>query len=278
MFKYWIMKKIHVLIWMMSVISLGLTSCLKDDRIDDLEYGIRPEDLSTKKIIEIPADADHMKSIAILAVGAEQEITIGEVRLAAEKPAGEDIEVVLKKSVQGDLIPEGEELFPLDKITLPTSVVIPKGERAVPLTAKIKTEALQANGSYLVIEIESVKQPGYTISGNFGNLLLALKVRSPYEGKYKYEMEGDFAPPASTEVYLETVSPTRLSAGGLFGGKFSNKVYYEIDPTTNKVTLDVYGQATSVISGTYDPNKKSFTIEWNILGGRYVKETYALIQ
>ena len=38
-------------------------------------------------------------------------------------------------------------------------------------------------------------------------------------------------------------------AGGLFGGKFTNKVFYEIDPTTNKVTLDVDGQATSVISG-----------------------------
>ena len=46
-------------------LALGITSCLKDDKIDNLEYSIRAKDLEINKIIEFPI-ISHLKSLLVL--------------------------------------------------------------------------------------------------------------------------------------------------------------------------------------------------------------------
>lgn len=162
-------------------ISVGLTSCLKDDEIDSQKYGLI--NLNANKIIEIPADASHEISLTLLPEGTK-ELTIGEVRLAAENPASEDITVSLTTDKTSEVIDEDLPLFPMNGITVPASVTIPKGKRSVPLTVTINTSLLQSDPQYAAISISAVDKQGYIISGNFGLVKLNMKIKHKYEGRY----------------------------------------------------------------------------------------------
>lgn len=174
-------RRIYILIISALVISGGLTSCLKDKKIDDQEYGLI--DLNANKIIEIPSDASHEVSLTLLPEGLK-DITIGEVRLAAEKAASEDIVVSLTTGKSAEIIGDEGPLFPLSGVTVPASVTIPKGERSVPLIVKVNTALLESEPQYLAISISSVDKQGYIISGNFGLVKLNMKIKHKYQGRY----------------------------------------------------------------------------------------------
>lgn len=161
-------------------ILLGFTSCLNDDNIDDQEYGLI--NLNAKKIIEIPSSASHEKSLTLLPNGTI-DVTLGEVRLAAENPSSEDIVITLSTDPTG-IFTEDEAIFPLDQIEVPATVTIPKGERSVPLVVKVNTDYLQGNPQYFPVTIKSVDKSGYTISGNFATLKVNAKVKHKYQGRY----------------------------------------------------------------------------------------------
>ncbi|NJO92779.1 MAG: DUF1735 domain-containing protein [Chloroflexia bacterium] len=174
-------RNIYKLILSALFVSVGLTSCLKDDDIDDQKYGLI--NLNANKIIEIPADASHEISLTLLPEGTK-ELTIGEVRLAAESPASEDITVSLTSANTSDIIGSDKPLFPLDGVTVPATVTIPKGSRSVPLVVSINTTLLQSDPQYIAISITSVDKQGYIVSGNFGHLKLNMKVKHKFEGRY----------------------------------------------------------------------------------------------
>jgi len=138
--------------------------------------------LNANKIIEIPATTSHEVSLALKPTGFI-DITIGEVRLAAENPAAEDIVVSLTSSQSSEIL-SGETIFPLDQIVIPTTVTIPKGERSVPLTVSVNSDYCADDPQYVAVSISSVDKDGYIISGNFGYVALSLKIKNRYEGRY----------------------------------------------------------------------------------------------
>lgn len=176
------MKKYKIVGFILSllVIFSGLTSCLTDQKIEDQEYGMI--NLNANKIIELPSDASHLVSKTLLP-GGVLDVNLGEVRLAAEEPAAEDIVVTLTTSKSATLNP-GKDLFPLDKVVVPTTLTIPKGQRSVPLVVKVNTDYLAAEPQYIAISIASVDKQGYIISGNFGDLKVNFKIKHRYEGRY----------------------------------------------------------------------------------------------
>jgi hypothetical protein len=176
------MKSITKIIYVFTLIfiSLSVTSCLNDEMIDSQEYGLI--NLDANKIIEIPSDASHEISLTLLPEG-EKQITIGEVRLAAENPASEDIVVSLTSDTAG-VFSHGEGIFPLDKVQVPATVTIPKGERSAPLVITVNTAFLQSSPTYIAVTVKSVDKAGYIISGNYGTVKINAKVKHKYEGRY----------------------------------------------------------------------------------------------
>lgn len=265
------------------IVSGGFTSCLNDKKIDDQEYGLI--NLNANKIIEIPADASHEISLTLLPEGIK-DLTIGEVRLAAESPASEDIVVSLTTSKTSEIIGSDLPLFPLDQITVPVTVTIPKGERSVPLIVKINTAVLESNPQYLAISIASVDKQGYIISGNYGLVKVNMKVKHKYEGKYVLTGTMVNLPSPGAYVHVTTVwdpdpyivqlqtkdgqslqfydenlftngftYPIATAAGGLSGwGSFSP--IFKFDDAGNVIEVtNYYGQpASNTRSAEIDPS------------------------
>ncbi|MFM2292044.1 MAG: hypothetical protein RIS29_1857 [Bacteroidota bacterium] len=183
------------------LLPLLLSSCLSDTNINDQEYGLI--NLNSKKIVEIATDASHTRNIISLDLG-KTDFDF-ELRLAAENPAAEDIEVKLEvvkdtaavrsavRTYLGDQYPAtgkdsvpDEDLVPFDfaGASVPATIVIPKGSRSVKLPVNIDTHLLKSETQFALFRIKSVTNSGYTVSGNFGQVLLSLKVKHKYAGRY----------------------------------------------------------------------------------------------
>lgn len=210
------------------VISVGFTSCLDDDNIDDQEYGLI--NLNANKIIEIPSDASHEKSLTLLPEGIK-ELTIGEVRLAAEDPASEDIVVSLTTANSSEIIGSDLPLFPLNGVTVPASVTIPKGERSVPLIVSVNTALLDSEPQYFAISVASVDKDDYVISGNFGYLKLNLKVKHKYEGRY-----------ILSGTMVDYTNSSLIHVTTAFSELYPNDVYTVVLETKNGSTLQLYDE------------------------------------
>lgn len=291
-------SKIYGLIISALIISVGFTSCLNDNAIDDQEYGLI--NLNANKIIEIPSGASHEKSLVLLPEGLK-DVTLGTVRLAAENPASEDIVVSLTTAKSAEIIGSELPLFPLTGITVPATVTIPKGERSVPLIVKINTALLQSNPQYLAISISAVDKQGYIISGNLDVLKLNMKIKHKYEGRYVLTgtmvhlpspgaynhitavMEGE-----PFTVQLQTVDGSSLilydenvfgdyiypmsTASGAMSGWGSFCPVFKFDDAGNIISVvNDYGQPagntrSAVLNPTgvnkYDPATKSFTVSY----------------
>ena len=289
-------RRIYVLVMSALVALVGLTSCLNDKKIDDQEYGLI--NLNANKFIEIPANTSHEKSLTLLPEGIK-DVTIGEVRLAAENPASEDIVVSLSTANSAQIIGSGFPLFPLNQITVPASVTIPKGQRSVPLIAKINTAVLLSNPQYVAISITAVDKQGYVISGNFGLVKLNMKIKHKYQGRYVLTGTMVHLPSPGAYVHITTlfdpdpytvqlqtldgssllfyeeqgwqdyIYPMATAAGGYSGwGSFCP--IFKFDDAGNIIAVtNYYGQPASntrsaVLDPTgvnkYDPATKSFKV------------------
>lgn len=251
-------NKLYGLIILLAAVTVGLTSCLNDPNIEDQKYGLI--NLNANKIIELPSDASHTINLSVLDEGVKEFVY--EVRLAAENPAEEDVVVNLQvvsdrdavlKAVRTyladsypatgkDSIPDEDILsFPVAGITLPASVTIPKGARSVALKVKIDTHQFTTDTQFALIQIKSVTNAGYIVSGNFNQLLLSCKVRHPYAGRYictgTFEDVTNAAwshtATALKEIYdedylidLETVDGTTLIIGYTPTFDKSNRYYF----------------------------------------------------
>ncbi len=289
----------------MLVVSLGFTSCLDDKNIENMEYGLI--NLNANKIIEIPAEATHEISMTLLPEG-QKEITIGEIRLAAEKPASEDIVVTLTTDSSAVILGANAALFPANEISVPATVTIPKGQRSVPLTITVNTTALQSDPQYIAISIVKVDKPGYIISGNFNYVKLNMKIKHKYEGRYILTGTMVHLPDPSAffhitklfgsdpyTVQLQTVDgstliffeemglsdyiyPIMTAAGDYSGwGSFCPQFTFDEEGNITAVT-NAYGQPSNTRSAELDPsgiNKydeatKSFSVSYWMNQPNYV--------
>lgn len=244
----------------------SLSSCLKDTAWEEQKYGLRIEDLETKKIVEV-AGIPTAKNLPVLTDEAVKEVQLFSLNLASKEVAQEDIVVTLEANHTG-LSPKVTK-FALSDISLPQSVVIKKGERMAPVMAKITTKTLSAEAQYVNVAIKSVSQPGYTISGNHGNMTLNLLQKSVYEGTYRFEVLENTAYPqynvyikqGDEDYYLSTVSSTTVNGIALLG-VFNDTFNITFDSATNLVTKVewVDWNVWSLVPGSskYDQTTKTY--------------------
>lgn len=249
------------------ILSLGLTSCLKDTNIEDQEYGLI--NLNAKKIVEFKSDASHVSSIISLDEGVK-EFNF-EVNLAAENPASEDVVVNFEavtdaasviKSVRArlgdqypatgeDSIPDEDiKVYPAASVTVPATLTIPKGSRTANLSVKIDTHKLVGDPQFLLLKIKSVNNAGYLVSGNFGDLLLNMKVKSIYDGTYicnGYRIRPGNAtePVVNEERHLTTVNALTVQ-----DPKFGNYSAYHVNVEVTAVPIIVGGVTCYKVNAT----------------------------
>lgn len=235
------MKKSNIYILFLSLfVAFGLSSCLNDPNIENQKYGLI--NLNANKIIEIPSDASHAVSKTLLPSGIA-DVTIGEVRLAAEEPAAEDIVVTLS-TVKSDTtqyaLLRGKELFPLNQITVPTTVTIPKGQRSVPLVVKVNTDALLPDPQYLAVSVSSMDKQGYIISGNFGDLTLSFKIKHKYEGRY-----------ICTGTFADVTNAAWSHASGALKTNYGEDLIYDLETVDGSTLIIGY-------SPTFDASNRFY--------------------
>lgn len=295
------MKKILILSYV-ALASIFLSSCLKDKMVDEQKYGLL--NLNANKIVGFN---ETTESFALPFENADKVLEIP-VHFSAENPASEDITVSLSLANSTQLINKyntdnGQDLEvfnpSLYQIQTPDlKVVIPKGSKDGVL--KIKVNAITFNPSItyaLGFTINSLSGEGYTISGNFRNLIATFGAKNIYDGVYDVEgtmvdanglYKGDYP----RKFSLTTTSATRVNVydldydfdkyivinnAGTSAANTGIGLAFTFDPATNQLTsvTDPANAARvfSGVSGSFDPGSRKVVVNWTT--GRWkVSETW----
>ncbi|SFA43290.1 protein of unknown function [Pedobacter suwonensis] len=289
------MKKYSILL-SLGLLTMGLSSCLKDDMIDDQKYGMI--NLDANKLAQLPVTSN---AFALLLENKTTTLDFLQVSLASSEPATEDVTVTLSTDQTDAQIAayntaNGASVmkFPSDKYTLPNGlkVTIPKGSRSAYLKLTTNQSGLDPAHPYaLAFRIVGVDKPEYVISGNYNTTLVRVSAKNSYDGIYSIKagnvqrysspgvptvgdaLNGTLA--GNPNVTLSTIDQNTVLVAGLtwFGGTSGiagiDNLQAVVDPTTNLVTMKALGNATlRNIPGAvnkYDPATKTFTLnfEWN---------------
>lgn len=285
-------KNIFLLTWTLTVGAL-LTSCLNDK-----EYALDPS--NGHNVIEFynvtsPGTGYTAKYLTYtpktFVADPESEFEMGVNYAGPEETAPTDITVTLtpNPAVATEM---GYNQIGASLYTMPTSVVIKKGERKTLFTVKVKTgsfDLTKKNG--LAVSITAASYG--IISGNNATAIFNLPVKNKYDGVYKvvdgfiqrYSAPG--APtvgdalngtlkgnPNMTMVTVDAntveINNLRWSNGASNGGVGGiDNLRATIDPVTNLVTMASLGNGTLAnrkgFENKYDPATKTFTLnfDWN---------------
>ena len=176
------------------------TGCLKDELADDGQTN--PDIPSSPSIIEIPgpvrATTSYQTSYAVSLIGSDRDTTFNMVfvRLAADQPAPEDIQVELELvpallSAYNDSNSTKLAQPPSSLYSFPSglTVTIPKGEREGALQVKTKPNALVGPEYGFGVRIKSVANTKYLVSGNYNNAVVIIGVRNKYDGDYTLKIK-----------------------------------------------------------------------------------------
>lgn len=194
------MKHRNKFIYVFALLVMGLSSCLKDELVEDQKYGIINADVN--KVVEFPSEA-HTEAVALPLKDIDTVVNYVTIRLAAKEPAKEDVTVQLGLSGSEKLIDnynhehetEFEEL-PANLYSLTESalkVTIPKGSNTGVLKLKVNPGKFDPAITYaLGLNIESVDNPGYIVSGNFDSILVRISAKNKYDGNYEVTATSPF--------------------------------------------------------------------------------------
>lgn len=284
-------NKFLKLLGVMAVIAPCLTGCLKDDDYDNgVIQSNRPHG-NVIKPIELKISATNNTNFATVSVDNSPNDTTSDfvpVVLATAEPAPQDIHVTLELV---DSLVEAYNIANETFYAVPTpdmyefpslEITIPKGSNTGYLQIKYsKPDFIGADWAF-GFRIASVKESGYTISGNFGEGIVSLAIKNQYDGIYKGSgtmVHPSFPGTYSNKDEVMTTSGTNsvllypLSTTVLFGVD----VNITIDPATNLCSLE----SSAVVLDPYDPQKnyydpatKTFYLDFGYSGGtRHVTMT-----
>ena len=175
------------------------TGCLKDELADEQQS--IPDIAGSPSVVEIPGPVRVTNSyrtsyaISLLSGDKDTTFTLVPVRLAADQPAPEDIQVELEMVPQllqayNDSTHSNIEVPPANLYTLTSmTVAIPKGSREGALQVTTKPNNLVGPEYGFGVRIKSVSNPKYLISGNFNNAVILIGVRNKYDGDYELQVK-----------------------------------------------------------------------------------------
>jgi len=293
------MKKIFLTTLATVSIAVLLSSCLKDKGFENGEYGLNG--VTDRPGVGFPEGARSNNSFAVNAIATPQTINAPMVNLLADKPASQDVHVVLQldpsivtayNTANGTslVIPTSSQ-YSINTLT----VTIPAGQRfafvpiVIPNAAALSLTATYALG-FKILSVDA----DYIIASNLQRVLISFSVKNAYDGRYTVVsgfvqrylspgvpnttdgLSGSLA--GNPDVYLVTTGATCVTipapnAGGdlkWFGGGSAisgiDPLSICVDPATNTVTT------TSAQNGTlanwsghvnrYDPATRTFYLAW----------------
>lgn len=292
------MKKILNFSYVLIIVTF-FSSCLKDDLVEDQKYGLI--NLNANKIVGFNT------ATKTNALNFEDKAVVLElpVHLSSEDPATEDVKVSLSLANSTTLINEYNTKNHTSYVEFPSSlytlegnsldVVIPKGQKDAIL--KFKTNAINFDPSLtyaLGITIKSIDKNGYTVSGNYKNIIVTFGAKNKYDGVYTltgFHNRTPYDYPYETEVELRTVNantvvcywPDASSNGHPIGiGPGNSMSWYgaaiapafTFDSSTNKIanayntggatviSLYTSAQGSGALSNNYDPATKTIKVSW----------------
>lgn len=170
----------------LALVSLGMTSCLKDKPYDDQQIqSTRAE--QTIRIIEMKiaaTDASNFVNLGYDDSNKDTTVDLVPIQLATPNGAPEDINVTVSLNPQ---LVDDYNTASGDSYNVPASslvsivnqnniVTIPKGSNTGYLKVKFNPSALAGNDWALGLAITNVDKAGYTISGNFGSGVVAISI------------------------------------------------------------------------------------------------------
>lgn len=160
-----------------------------------------------------------------------------------------------------------------------TEVTIKKGERVATIPVQFKPSLFTFDKDYAIgFTIKSASNG--EVSGNFGNIVINVAAKNPYDGTYNYRTSANtsLVPNANKTVQLVTVGPNRVKLSPGLLGTYSNEVYYNVDPITNMVTVECPSLGVQTPQDTrskWDPATKTLKVYWKQgNGGRTFEETF----
>ena len=158
----------RVAIFAMALVSLTITSCLKDDAFiewDDAVY-----------VIELPYTKHYLLKQNIKPDTQVEFDLMVNYSIDTESKMTEDIPVTLgvDESIAGRY--SAYKVLPSSAYTLPSEIVITKGERLWSGKIAVNTAGLKPGGKYQIPIVIKDAPDDYVVSGNFNYLHLLIKI------------------------------------------------------------------------------------------------------
>ena len=276
---------------LVALVSLGLSSCLKDEQFDNDVVGLDLSD--APKVIELAQKSSSANQRTVGLAYIDQIVTpeFVTVRLASADVAKEDIKVTLDTTGAKQFIDTFNvrnslaiEKLPNAFFTFPEGLVVTilKGQKEASL--KIRTNAIQFNTSTtyaLWFKIVAIDKPGYIISQNFGSYFTQVGAKNKYDGRYSvtgtfedltnatftgnYPREYQLVTTGANTVDVKqlingSIVPGYLflaNGSGSFFGNFGVSIIF--DPATDKVleVRNYYGVTSNVATDVGTPSAGS---------------------
>jgi hypothetical protein len=268
-------------IFAVSVVSLSMTGCLKDDAYDDHEIqSNRPID-GQPKVIELKVAATNLTHFTTLAFpngSKDTVVNLVPVTLATSDAAGEDINVTigLKPSLVDDYNADpinGGAAYDVPTASMFTLVnngivTIPKGSNVGYLQIKMIPANFIGHDWALGFIINSIDKSNYVISGNLNVAVIAVATKNQYDGLYN--ATGFFQHPSSPRSFniigqkLKTFNANTVTkALGDLGDATPVNITVNADNTVTITPGPGASGSTALVGNYTDPTKPQYNNTYN---------------
>jgi len=294
-------RYITQLLFISSLLCIITTGCLKDDDFDNGSIQSVHTTGPLIKPVEIRLTANDATNFLVLAVDnstSDTTVDLVPIRLATDGTAPEDLHVTV--ILDSNLVNNYNTANATDYATPASSmftivnpeVIIPKDSNTGYVQIKFKPSDFLGGSWALGFKISSVKESGYTISGNLSTGITSIVVKNQYDGTYQstgYVYHPSAPRSIGLTKRLSTVSANSVACdfGDLGGAGYV--ALLTIDPVTNKVTISDYSTGIPIVgfdnglpdtnpgykpqwsgsskcNNTYDPATKTFYLRMGYLG------------
>ncbi|SER69023.1 DUF1735 domain-containing protein [Pedobacter rhizosphaerae] len=275
------MKKENILKGVALMLSVTvLTACLKNKNE-------QPDFSSTVPVVEIPVGSPmgdgsvNSLSTSLIQKEAPNEYVFY-INYAASTIKTNDIKVTLGVNpaviANYNAAHSGAPLtiVPSAAFSMPSSIVIPAGQRRVQVPVKFVSGALDPDISY-GLPVTITDASGEVISKNFASVVIKVAVRNKYDGVYSFKgyvfregdpvLTGNFSGLSKNLITngAKVVDFSQVwSNGGDVAGIDGLRI--NVDPATNKVTMTSSANATlqndPAYDNRYDPVTKTFYLSF----------------
>jgi hypothetical protein len=271
----------------------GLSSCLKDKTmigpdspgaVKHVVEFLNPAVISSSSLDKTPL---YVMSYDIT---PSAELNI-QVSYSGGGGAPNDIHV--KVALDANAIKAANDEQEADMIALPSTlytvssldVVIPKGEKTATLKFTLTPDKFDLSKAYaLALKIESVTGTNAPISGNFGLIVVSVGAKNKWDGIYKvtgtmvdanglykgvYPTECAMISAGANSViyYQQEVDYPNFLVENIATGGLANtgiRPKFIIDANNNVQIINNATGADITVHGKYNPDQKSFDIEWKL--------------